>query len=554
MISTGHPLATAAGLKAFEQGGNATDAGVAAGFALSVLLPDRVGIGGVAPMLVLDGQTGRVTSIKGLGSWPASTRLDVLRTRWDGRIPRGVFRCVTPAAMGAWLTALSRYGRLRLEDVLASAVSLAEDGMPVYPSLSRGLAKGRDQYLEWPGTRATFLPDGEVPPVGSRLTQPELARTFHRLIAVSQRYSDRAQSIKAALDLFYRGDIAHEIAEFFANEGGWLASQDLEDFVAEAEEPARTTYRGFSVVSCGPWCQGPMLLQILNLLESKDLRELQHNSAAYIHFCAEAFKLVFADRSAFYGDPDWVDVPLVGLLSKGYASTRSTCIRLDQALHPTAGEPWAFEGRPAPHQTEQPAAGPLEAGTTYVCAVDAAGNAFSATPSDGIGNAPVIPGLGFAVSSRGAQSWLEDGHPSVVRPGKRPFLTPNPGLILKDGEIFAAFGTPGADTQPQAMAQFVANIIDFGMDLQEAVEQPRFATYDFPRADLPHKVEPNSLYLEDRIDSKAREDLRRLGHEVYPWKSFDADAGAICAVLRNRRDGFLVGAADPRRFSYAMGW
>jgi len=554
-ISTGHPLATAAGQRIFQQDGNATDAGVAAGLALNVTLPDRTGIGGVAPILVLDGASGKVRSIRGLGRWPRATDVEALRTGWGGRIPPGVLRCVTPAAMGAWLTALARFGRLRLEQVLAPAIALAERGMPVWHGLHRALSESRALYETWPGTRAIFYPDGDVPVLHARLRQPELAQTLRRLAAAASRHDNRERGIWAAYDLFYRGEIAHEIAAFFQKERGWLNGEDLAGFEASLEEPCHSTYQGLDLLSGGPWCQGPVTLQILNLLETEPLAGLEHNSAAYIHFCTEAFKLVFADRGAFYGDPDWVRVPLQGLLSKPYAAGRALLIDRARAQTgtPAPGDPWAFGPDERPGEPGA-AGGPLETGTSCVCAADDQGNAFSATPSDGISSAPVIPGLGFAVSSRGVQSWLAAGHPSVVRAGKLPFLTPTPGIALKDGRFFIAYGTPGTDTQPQAMAQLLVNVLEFRMDLQQAIDAPRFATYSFPRANDPHRADLGSLYLESRIAAATAGQLAAMGHDIRRWSAYEADAGALCAVMADNVNGGFVAGADPRRLSYAIAW
>jgi gamma-glutamyltranspeptidase/glutathione hydrolase len=554
-VSSGHYLASAAGQRVFEQGGNAIDAGVAAGVALNVLLPEWTGIGGVAPILVLDGRDGQVTSLCGLGRWPRGTDVDTLRGRWGGRIPPGVWRAVTPAAMGAWLVALQRFGRLPLETVLAPAIELAERGTPVHPGLHQRLTDARGLYGRWPGTMAVFYPGGDVPPVGARLRQTDLAATLRRLVAAAAGHRDRERGIAAAHDRFYRGDIAREVAAYFEAEGAWLRYEDLAEFEIAVEAPVAADYRGYTVYSCGPWCQGPTVLQTLNVLERERLDELGHNSPDYVHLVTEALKLAFADRGAYYGDPDRVRVPLAGLLSKDYAAAQRA--RIDPArcgpAEPAPGDAWRFEPGGtllAPHAS----AGPLERGTSYVCTADVDGNAFSATPSDGILTAPIVPGLGFAVSSRGVQSWLDPDHPSAVQPGKRPFLTPNPGLALKDGRLFMAFGTPGTDTQPQAMAQLVANVVDFGMDPQVAVEAPRFATYSFPRANDPHEVEPASLYLEARFDPAVADALRARGHDVRPWPAYTSLAGELCAIVYDAATETFLGAADPRRLCYAIGW
>lgn len=540
----------------FERGGNAVDAGVAAGLALNVLLPEWTGIGGVAPILVLEGKSGKVSSISGLGRWPRATDASLFREQYEGRIPSGVLRCVTPGALGAWLTALRRFGRLRLEDVVDPALQLAEHGTPVHGELHRCLASFQEKLSRWPGTVAMFYPDGGVPALGTRLRQTDLAQTLRRMINAALAHDNRERGIEAAYDLFYRGDIAYELAEYFEREGGWLRYEDLAEFEITVEEAVHIEYRGMDVFSGGPWCQGPVVLQTLRLLELEDVSRLGHNSVDYIHLCVEAFKLAFADRGAFYGDPDFVAVPINGLLSQDYARSQRSRIHSKRCANglPSPGDPWLFEPKSGRLDAASAKLGSLEEGTSYVCAVDSEGNAFSAAPSDGIQSSPIVPGLGFAVSSRGGQSWVEDSHPSSIHPRKRPFLTPTPGLAMRDGRFFLAYGTPGMDTQPQTLVQFIANVIDFGMDPQQAVEAPRFATQSFPRAFDPHDSEPNSLYLEGRIEENVVSELTAFGHDVKVWPEFTSEAGVVCAIMADWKNETLIGAADPRRLSYAIGW
>lgn len=556
IITSSHYLASAAGHRMFERGGNAIDAGVAAGLALNVLLPEWTSIGGVAPILVLEGGSGTVSSVCGVGTWPADTDASVFRDEYQGRIPRGALRCVTPAALGAWLTTLERFGRLRLEDVFEPALELAESGTPVHDELHHHLARYRERLIEWPGTRAVFYPAGAVPAIGTRLPQSELARTIRRLVDAARSHEDRRRGIHAAYELFYRGEIAHEVSEFIQGEGGWLRYEDLAGFEIVVEEAISTRYRGIDMFGGGPWCQGPVVLQTLNVLELGEVAPLGHNSPEYVHLVVEALKLAFADREAFYGDPRFVQVPTRGLLSMDYARVQRSRIDPLSCANglPAPGDAWAFDVGGAAPQPRSAPSGSLEPGTACVCAVDAEGNAFSAAPSDGIQGSPVVPGLGFAVSSRGVQSWVEQDHPASIRAGKRPFLTPTPHLAMKDGRFLLAFATPGMDTQPQALVQFVANVVDFGMDVQRAIEAPRFVTRGFPRAMDPHDWEPNSLYLEGRIDGAVADRLSALAHHVSMWPDFTSEAGTVVAVMADHDSQTLVGAADPRRLCYAIGW
>jgi gamma-glutamyltranspeptidase/glutathione hydrolase len=298
------------------------------------------------------------------------------------------------------------------------------------------------------------------------------------------------------------------------------------------------------------------MLQALNIVSGFDLEALGHNSPMYIHVLTEALKLAFADRHRYYGDPRFVEVPIDTLLSDEYAGRRRQALALDRAADgmPEAGE---IAGT-ARRRMKAPAASRAEpaplADTSYVCVIDRHGNAFSATPSDGSCATPLIPGVGLCPSSRGSQSWTDPAHPACLAPGKRPRLTPSPALALRDGRAFMPFGSPGNDVQPQAMLQAFLNLVVFGMDPQEAVEAPRFATYSFPGSSEPHSYHPRRLNLEARIERSTGEELAALGHDVKWWPELEWRAGAVCAITCDAQSGLLTGAADPRRPAYALGW
>jgi len=319
-----------------------------------------------------------------------------------------------------------------------------------------------------------------------------------------------------------------------------------------------TSFGDITLYACGPWCQGPSLLQSLNLLDGAQLRALGHNSPGYLHRITEAVKLAFADREAYFGDPRLVDVPMAALLSHEYAQRRRAQIRPDRAW-PEMPPP----GDPAPKAREPVRRGAglvperawraPELDTSYACVIDRHGNVFSATPSDGSYNAPVVPGLGIIPSSRGSQNWGDPDHPSGVAPGKRPRLTPNPAIAIKPGKTAMPFGTPGGDVQTQAMLQVFLNIHLFGMEPQEAVEAPRVASYSFPSSFEPHDYHPGRLNLESRIEAATGEALARLGHKVAWWPDWTWLAGAVCTIVADRETGVMKGGADPRRPSYALG-
>ncbi len=561
MAATGHALATAAAVRILEGGGNATDAGVAAGLCINVLQPDMTNLGGVAPIILYNAREGAVRTISGLGSWPAATDPEYFARECGGAIPVGVRRCVMPAAADAWLTALGRYGTLPLAEVAAPAIALAEGGFAAYNFLCQNIADEAEGLARWPSSAAVFLPGGRPPHPGERFVQADLGRTLRMLVEAEAGAGGggREAAIRAARDRFYRGDIAERIAAFHAEQGSWLTLDDLGAFSVEIESPVSVRYRGYDVLGCRPWCQGPTALEALSILEGYDLAAHGQGSPEALHLILEALKAAFADRERFYGDPRFVDVPIDGLLHPEYAAAWRDRIdpRRASSGMPEAGDPWRYGGGGlATAAVAAPRAfdAPVEPDTSFLCVVDEWGNTFAATPSDGGGASPIIPGLGFIVSGRGVQSWLDPAHPSAIAPGKRPRLTPNPGLIMRDGRVFAPYGTPGLDVQPQAMVQLVVNMIDFGMEPQAAIEAPRVASFSFPASTHPHPYQPGLVRTESRIPAETLAELERLGHRVERWPDWAAQAGALCTVVADPGRGFLTGAADPRRMAYAMGW
>jgi gamma-glutamyltranspeptidase/glutathione hydrolase len=560
MAVAGHYSAAHAAFQVLEAGGNAVDAGVAGGLALGVLLCDLVNVAGVAPILISLAERDEVLTISGLGTAPMKADVEFLRREHGGAIPPGLLRTVVPAAPDAWIIALERYGTMSFGEVAEAAIRFARDGFPMHAMLASMIELHRAEYARWPSNAAIYLPGARVPKVGEIFVQADLARTLQHMVDEEKAASKRGREagLRAARDAFYKGDIAATIARYNAENGGWLSREDMAEFQVGIEKPATTRFGDIELFTCGPWCQGPMLAQALNLLDGNALKSAGHNSPGYIHTVAEALKLAFADRERWYGDPRFVDVPLEGLLSRDYAGIRRRLIRADKAWPglPPAGDPrsmtaeaWHLGEARATAGTPRP---PLD--TSYVCVVDRWGNVFSATPSDVTFESPIIPGTGLCPSSRGSQFWTEPGHPSVLAPGKRPRLTPNPAFARKKGELLMPFGTPGGDVQAQAMLQVLLNVTLFGMDPQAAVEAPRFASYSFPDSFEPHEYFPGRLMLESRVPRESGDALKRLGHDLSWWPDFIWRAGAVCTIAANRKTGVLAGGADPRRPTYACGW
>lgn len=559
VASTGHPLATEAALRILARGGNAIDAGVAAGICLNVVQPDWTNFGGVAPIIAHTPEG--AFSIAGVGPWPQATDAEALRTRFGGVLPVGILRTVVPAAAGAWLLALERFGTLSLAAVLEPALELAEEGFAVYPMLAASLESFGEIFKRWPSTRMIYWPQGRAPRVGEWLRQADLARTFRRLVEAEAGASGaRAERVRAARERFYRDDIAEEIVRFVRDEGGWLSHEDLAAFEPEVERPPSIQWGDWEVFACGPWSQGPVLLEALNVLAEDDLASLGRLTADTIHLIAEALNVAFADREAYYADPRHRVVPLAGLLSRSYAQAQRRRIDPRRAFGriPEPGDPWVHQGEDGRHTTVavRPGSGPMPADTSYLCVIDSAGNAFSATPSDTLSMAPVVPGLGLVASPRGVQSRLDPGHPSAIAPGRRPRLTPNPALARRRDSAVLAFGTPGGDVQCQAMLEVLLNVVHWGMDIQAAIEAPRFASLSHPNSFYPHAYTPGLLRAEARIPEAVLADLAGRGHRVEPWSAWDPEAGAVCVALREPGDPQprLRAGADPRRTAYAGGW
>ncbi len=565
MVVAGHYLAAQAGMQVLEEGGNAVDAGVAAGIALGVVQSDLVSVAGVAPIILFLADQREVVTISGLGVWPQAASVDLFLREHGGCIPEGLLRTVVPAAPDAWITALERYGRMSFGQVARSAIRLASHGFPMHSFMSNRIGEAAEDYRRWESSAQVFLPDGRPPEPGEIFIQSDLGAVLQYMVDEDRSASrhGRQAGLQAARNAFYRGDIAARIIEYHHENGGLLSAQDLSDFRVTIEPPERIAFQDTEIYACGPWCQGPTLLQTLRLLETYDLKSLGHNSASYVHTLTEALKLAFADREQFYGDPRHVKVPMAGLLSKRNANQRKGLINPHQAwvempppsrLGP-AGEPPQGSSLGLGNSSGE-AGNPKRPGwdTSYVCVVDRDGNAFSATPSDVSYDTPIIPGTGLAVSSRGSQSRVDPSHPACLAPGKRPRLTPNPALALRNGDLFMPFGTPGGDVQPQAMLQVFLNVLIFGMDPQQAVEAPRFASYSFPSSFAPHSCFPGQLKMESRVRRETVVELEQLGHRVRWWPDWSWRAGGVCTIMVDQVRGVLQGGADPRRPGYAVGW
>ena len=456
-----------------------------------------------------------------------------------------------PAAPDAWITALQRHGTMRFADVASYAIRFAAEGFAVYPLLATSIASHEHEYRRWQSNTAIFLPNDRVPKTGReiRAVRSGAHAAIHGRPGPRRRRRTARRGCSAAHDAFYRGDIAREIVRFQQQEGGYLSMDDLAEYRSPIEPVVRRPWRGHEVITCGPWCQGPALLEALALLERVGIAGLAHNSATYLHRIAECVNLAMADREYHFGDPAFVDVPIDHLLDPATIARRAAAVRDDRAF----GEmPAPLDRTNLPHMASPAELPKVEADTSYCCVVDRWGNAFSATPSDGSGNVPVVPGLGITPSGRGSQSRPDPRHPAGVAPGKRPRLTPNPAMVVTEAGGVMPFGTPGGDVQTQAMLQVLLNVFHHGMELQDAIEAPRVASYSFPSSFAPFEYFPGRLAVEGRIDPAVRDDLAARGHEVKAWPDWTWLAGSVEAVLRDPVTGLIAAGADPRRPAYAI--
>ena len=559
-VACGHYLAALAAMRVLDNGGNAVDAGVTAAMALAVLQPDIVSFAGVAPTLIYLAKEDRVISLAGLGYWPAATDINRLIAAGDGQsVPEGLLRTVIPAAPATHIEALRRYGTISFEAAATPAMELARDGFAIYPFLGNNFKNAQDQYRRWPENARLFLPGGQAPAYGALFRQEDLGRSIGGMIEAERAArGDRDHKLRAAHDFFYRGPIAEVVADYHLKNNGFVTAADFANFAAPVEDSISIRFRGCEVHACDVWCQGIAMLETLKIIDGYDLQKLGHNSPAYVHTVTEALNLTFADREAYVGDPKFVKVPTTALLSDEYGARQRARIDPERAFGkmPAPGNPENHANSAGQiHNHAKTRGGVVTApDTIYAAVMDRHGNAYSATLSDTSYDAPVIPGTGMVMSSRGQQSRLTPGHPAQVAPGKRPRLTPSPALVMKNGKPYMCLGTPGGDVQSQAMLQVFLNVAEFGMQVQQAVEAQRFSSSNFPNSFAPHDYFPGRLCIEEDMPNGVIGAMRKRGHDVQVLPRLPAQGGAVCAVMRDPDTGLKHAGADPRREAYALAW
>jgi gamma-glutamyltranspeptidase / glutathione hydrolase len=543
MVASTHWLASAAGMAMLERGGNAFDAAVAAGFVLQVVEPHLNGPGGELPILLYLSERDEVLVVDGQGVAPAAATIERYRQLGLELVPgTGLLAATVPSAFDAWLLLLRDYGTLPLAEVLEPAIGYADHGYPLVARICEDIAKVEPQLREWPASAELYLP---VPRPGELFRNRELAATWRRIL------DESGGEVDAARDVFYRGFVAEAIDAFSREHGGLLTGDDLGAWQSRVEPPLEREYRGWRVAKTGPWGQGPVFLQQLALLDGFDLGR---RDAEFVHVVVECAKLAFADREAWYGDPEFVDVPLDDLLSPAYGDERRRLVGDEASGELRPGSPGGREPR-LPHiPVAAPVIGsgePTRGDTCHLDVVDRDGNAVSATPSGGwLHGSPLIPGLGFCLGTRAQMFWLEHGLAASLAPGKRPRTTLSPTLARRDGEVLA-FGTPGGDQQDQWSLVFFLSLVHHGLGLQEAIDAPMFHTEHFPESFFPRQPRPRVVQMEERFGRETIAELERRGHLVEPQGPWTL--GRLSAAGR-LPDGTLRAAANARGMQgYAVG-
>lgn len=534
VVSSPHHLASSAGLRALREGGSAVDAAIATNAVLCVAYPHMAGLGGDGFWLIHEPGSGGVTALNASGpAARAATRDFYGEKGHEEEIPgRGPLAALTvPGAVDGWREAHERHGRLPWESLFTEAIEYARDGVPVGRSLTEWTAQDVPVLSEYPASASTFLPNGRPLRDGERLVQPDLAESFSRLAR------------KGAREGFYEGETAELLCRALSEGGSPLAPEDFREFRAEWVEPISTDYRGYTAYEFPPNTQGFAALQILNVLEGYDVAAWGDGTADYYHHMAEAVKLAFADRDEWLTDPSHVDIPLERLISKEYASERRGLIDSEQAMVMEKVEPGIRFGGESERRSP-------EGDTCYFCVVDRDGLVVSVIQSiyHDFGTGVVAEGTGIIPQNRGSFFALDPAHPNCLEPGKRTFHTLIPAMLLKDGSPYLTYGTMGGEGQPQTHAALVTRLVDFGYDVQQAIEAPRWLM------GRTWGVTSQDLSLEGRIADGVMRELELRGQPVKPLEDYNDNVGHAQAIRINRDSGFLEGGADPRGDGAALGY
>jgi gamma-glutamyltranspeptidase / glutathione hydrolase len=603
VVSSTHWIASQVGMSILEKGGNAFDAAVAAGFTLQVVEPHMNGLGGDAVLIACTAD-GTPKVICGQGTSPAGATIAHYKSEGLDLVPgTGLLAATVPGAFDAWMLMLRDYGTITLAEALAPAIGYAKNGFPLLPGVAGAVSSVAEIFKNhWTSSAATWMPGGAVPTAGALFTTPKLAATLERLLAEGASAGpDREAQIEKARAAYYKGFVAEAIDRFSRTTDvmdvsgrphkGVLTGADMAAWQATFEAPATYDYRGITVCKAGPWSQGPVLLQTLALLQGYDVPAMDTNGPEFVHLLVEASKLAYADREAWYADPNCADVPLAALLSDAYNAERRKLIGDKASLELRPGSPLGRApklpqfnvvgtkraipgmggfGEPARVESDQQkqdayrdggasafaregraARGPAEGDTCHLDVVDRWGNVVACTPSGGwLQSSPTVPELGFCLGTRAQMFWLQEGLPSSLKPNMRPRTTLTPSMAMKDGKPWLAFGSPGGDNQDQWIAQFFIRHVDHGLNMQAAMDQPMLQTDHWPNSFFPREARPGKVQLEARFSKETVDALKAKGHDI--------EIGGDWSLGRNaaaKREGKLLkAAATPRQQqAYAVG-
>jgi gamma-glutamyltranspeptidase / glutathione hydrolase len=576
VVASTHWIATAVGMSTLEKGGNAFDAAVATAFTLQVVEPHLNGPGGDVPVILYDTRKRHCEVICGQGPAPAAATIAHYRSLGLDLVPgTGLLAACVPGSFETWMMLLRDYGTMRLADVMAPAIFYASEGHPLVERASATINNVEQLFRQyWPTSADVYLPGGTVPATGSLFTNKVLAATYARIVREAESTGDREQQIERARAAWSHGFVAEAIDRFCRTQEvmdtsgtphrGVLTADDMARWQPRVEAPLTYDYGGYTVCKTGPWGQGPVMLQQLALLKGFDFSGCDPTSAEFVHTVVECSKLAYADREKFYGDPDFVDVPMAALLSDTYNAERRKLVGKTASRELRPGSVEGFGAVVTLRRLDARSAAAMGAGeptvgrfgemrgdTVHFDIVDRDGNIVSSTPSGGwLQSSPVIPELGFCLGTRAQMFWLEEGHPASLAPGKRPRTTLSPTLALRDGEPYLAWGSPGGDQQDQWTTQFFLRHVHANLNLQEAIDAPAWHSEHFPISFWPRTARPGVLVLERRLPAGSRQELEQRGHivEVGP----DWSEGRLTAASREGRK--RRAAANPRGMQgYAAG-
>jgi gamma-glutamyltranspeptidase/glutathione hydrolase len=560
-VSTGHYLATTAGMEALKAGGNAFDAGIAAAMTLKVTKMGYAGWTGVAPLILYSAAEDRVVTRVGAGTSPAAATLE--RFLDEGKTP--INTALLPADVDVWLAALDRYGTTSFAEAAAAALEVAENGYHLYKMQRYLLLEEREAVLRFPYNQSFWHQHGSREQrLGQLMVNRDLGKLIRLMINaeadVLAAGGGRSEGLRAARDAFYTGEPARAVDAFFREHDGLVTYEDMAGYAGKWTAPLHTSFMGYDVYAADGWSQGPRMILILNMLKEIDLAAMGFNTADYIHVLSQVINLAMADSHRWVADPDAVEIPPT-LYSKDYARLRAGLIERDRAFQdmPPWGDPVAMravaEDSPRSFTTTAVRSGDsLSRDTSSLNVMDAEGNLFVMTESDGHLNTPMIPGWGFGLGARMLQFNLDPRLANVMAPGKRPRNTNSPILVMKDGRPFLGLSTPGGDQQVQSLLQVFLNVVLWGLPPEHALDQPRFGSYNFPGTGSEVNLNPGRLSVEGRIPETTVEKLRTLGHDVQPWGLWDYRACAPTVTYRDAETGVMIAAGDVRRETSSMAY